>query len=197
MNYDMKHRENISRQFRSFCRKVFIVLALLTTGISEAKAADYIFTYNGGYLAVNNSGAIIYTTTLSPQCVWTCVNTYGTETTLSGTSTYLYTTDENGTVRYLIGSTTDGAAITTSTNAGTNRWRADGTRLFWRNSNNYYAYYRENTWRTSRRNNGTTYGVNAYMSGNNTGTDYRSTTYQVTVSTVSPPLATLPSAVPM
>ena len=97
MNYDMKHRENISRQFRSSCRKVFIVLALLTTGISEAKAADYIFTYNGGYLAVNNSGEIIYTTTLSPQCVWTCVSssTNLTASTLSGNSTYLYTTDGN------------------------------------------------------------------------------------------------------
>ena len=181
----MIRQHNTSNQVQHFCQQAFILLALLMTSISGAKAADYIFTYNGGYLAVDNSGAIIYTTTLSPQCVWTCVNTYGTETTLSGTSTYLYTTDENGTVRYLIGSTTDGAAITTSTNAGTNRWRVDGTRLFWRNSNNYYAYYRDNTWRTSRRNNGTSYGVNAYMSGNNTGTDYRSTTYQVTVSTVT------------
>lgn len=158
---------------------------LLLCGIT-AKAADYVFTYNGGYLAVGNNGAIIYTTTLSPQCVWTCVSsaTNLTAATLGTDSYYLYTTDVNGTRRWLIGSTTDGAAITTST-TGTARWRADGNRLFWRNTNNYYAYYRDNTWRTSRRNNGNSYGVNAYMSGNNSGTDYRSTTYQVTVTTVT------------
>ncbi len=169
--------------WRRLVRSVIFVVLLLCTALS-ARAADYVFTYNGGYLAVDNNGAVIFTTTLSPQCVWTCVNTYGNETTLSGTSTYLYTTDENGTTRYLIGSTTDGAAITTST-SGTARWRADGTRLFWRSSNNYYAYYRDNTWRTSRRNNGNSYGVNAYRSGNNSGTDYRLTLYQVTTSTVT------------
>ncbi len=164
-----------------------ILLAALMCCVMTAQAADYVFTYNGGYLAVDNSGNIIYTTTLSPQCVWTCVSnaTNLTESTLSGTSTFLYTTDGNGTRRWLIGSTTDGAAITTSTNAGTARWRADGTRLFWRNTNSYYAYYRDNTWRTSRRNNGNSYGVNAYMSGNNTGTDYRLTFYQVTTTTVT------------
>ena len=170
--------------WRRLGRGVLLAAALLCAAV-PARAADYVFTYNGGYLAVGNNGAIIYTTTLSPQCVWTCVNDYGTETTLSGTSTYLYTTDVNGTTRYLIGSTTDGAAITTSTNAGTARWRADGNRLFWRNTNSYYAYYRENTWRTSRRNNGNSYGVNAYRSGNNSGTDYRLTLYQVTVTTVT------------
>ena len=164
-----------------------LLAAMMLGMVLPANAADYVFEYNGGYLAVDNSGNIIYTTTLSPQCVWTCVSssTNLTAATLGTTSYYLYTTDGNGTRRWLIGSTTDGADITTSTNAGTARWRADGTRLFWRNTNSYYAYYRDNTWRTSRRNNGTSYGVNAYMSGNNSGTDYRSTTYQVTVTTVT------------
>ena len=174
-----------SGRLRCTLRRMAASAALLLGIALPAVAADYVFMYNGGYLAVDNSGNVIYTTTLSPQCVWTCVSnaTYLTASTLSGTSTYLYTTDGNGTRRWLIGSTTDGAAITTSTNAGTARWRVDGNRLFWRNTNSYYAYYRENTWRTSRRNNGNSYGVNAYMSGNNSGTDYRSTTYQATVTT--------------
>ena len=69
-----------------------IMMAALLFAALPTRAADYVFTYNGGYLAVGNNGAVIFTTTLSPQCVWTCVNNYGTETTLSTTSTYLYTT---------------------------------------------------------------------------------------------------------
>ena len=170
--------------WRRLVRSVIMMAALLFAAL-PTRAADYVFTYNGGYLAVGNNGAVIFTTTLSPQCVWTCVNNYGTETTLSGTSTYLYTTDENGTTRWLIGSNSNGTAITTSTNAGTNRWRADGTRLFWRQTNSYYAYYRDNTWRTSNSNNGNSNGVNAYRSGNNSGTDYRLALYEVTVTTVT------------
>lgn len=167
--------------------KTLLLAAMLLVGGITAKAADYVFTYNGGYLAVDNSGNVIYTTTLSPQCVWTCVSsaTNLTAATLGTTSYYLYTTDVNGTRRWLIGSNSNGTAITTSTNAGTARWRADGTRLFWRQTNSYYAYYRENTWRTSNSSNGNSNGVNAYRSGNNSGTDYRSTTYQVTVTTVA------------
>ena len=77
------------------CKSLFrsiILLSTLLLATLPARAADYVFTYNGGYLAVGNNGAVIFTTTLSPQCVWTCVNNYGTETTLSTTSTYLYTT---------------------------------------------------------------------------------------------------------
>ena len=118
-------------------RKYMLLAAMMLGMVLPANAADYVFEYNGGYLAVDNSGNIIYTTTLSPQCVWTCVSssTNLTAATLGTTSYYLYTTDGNGTRRWLIGSTTDGADITTSTNAGTARWRADGTRLFWRNTN--------------------------------------------------------------
>lgn len=173
------------RDWRRLVRSIIMMAALLFAAL-PARAADYVFTYNGGYLAVGNNGAIIFTTTLSPQCVWTCVSssTNLTAATLGTTSYYLYTTDVNGTRRWLIGSNSNGTAITTSTNAGTARWRADGNRLFWRRNNNYYVYYRENTWRTSNSNNGSN-GVNAYMSGNNSGTDYRSTTYQVTISTVT------------
>ena len=77
--------------WRRLGRSVMLAAALLFAAL-PARATDYVFTYNGGYLAVGNNGAVIFTTTLSPQCVWTCVNNYGTETTLSTTSTYLYTT---------------------------------------------------------------------------------------------------------
>lgn len=46
-----------------------ILLSTLLLATLPARAADYVFMYDGGYLAVNNSGAIIYTTTFSPQCV--------------------------------------------------------------------------------------------------------------------------------
>ena len=169
-------------------RKYLLMAALLLTGILPTQAADYVFTYNGGYLAVGNNGAIIYTTTFSPQCVWTCVSNTGTlaASTLSNTSRFLYTTDGNGTRRWLVGSTTNGAAITTTTTApGTAYWQNNNSNLYYRDGYSFYAYYRENTWRTTRRTNGNNYGVNAYYSGNGNGTDYRSTTYQVTVTTVT------------
>lgn len=103
------------------------------------------------------------------------------------TISFLYATDGNGTRRWLVGSNSDGAAITTTTTApGTARWRNNDNRLYWNQTNNYYAYYRENIWRTSRRNNGDYYGVNAFRSGNNRGTDFRSTTYTCTTTSQGP-----------
>ena len=58
---------------RRISTKFLFTLALLLAA-AGARAADYIFTYNGGYLAVGNNGAITYTNTFSPQCVWTCVS---------------------------------------------------------------------------------------------------------------------------
>ena len=168
-------------------RGVALLLLLLGAAL-PARAADYVFIYDGGYLAVDNSGNVIYTTSFSPQCVWTCVSNTGTlaASTLSNTSRFLYTTDGNGTRRWLVGSTTSGAAITTTTTApGTAYWQNSNSNLYYRSTYSYYAYYRENTWRTTRRTNGNSYGVNAYYSGNGNGTDYRSTTYQVTTTTVT------------
>lgn len=164
-----------------------LVLALLALASISVKGADYVFMYNGGYLAVNNSGSIVYTTTFSPQCVWTCVSNAGTleAATLGNTSRFLYATDGNGTRRWLVGSTTDGAVITTTTTTpGTAYWRNNDNRLNYYSSYNRYVYYRGNTWRVSRRSNGNSYGENAYRSGNNSGTDYRSTTYTVTTTTI-------------
>ena len=86
------HDMNTIMQRMKGLKRAIVLAGLILAGLAPAWAADYVFTYNGGYLAVGNNGAVIFTTTLSPQCVWTCVNNYGTETTLSTTSTYLYTT---------------------------------------------------------------------------------------------------------
>ena len=106
-----------------------LLLALLALTSVSIKAADYVFTYNNGYLAVDNNGNITYANTFNPQCIWTCVSNTGT---LAGAnldannSRFLYTTVGN-TKYWLVGSTTNGAAITTTTTApGTANWRAIG-----------------------------------------------------------------------
>ena len=115
--------------------------------------------YNGGYLAVGNNGAVIYTNTFSPQCVWTCVSnaTNLTASELQSSNNnlrWLTTLDANGTRRWLQGSTTNGTAISTSTTAGNAYWRTDNNNyLIYRNGSSYYAYYRGNSWRTSNTNN--------------------------------------------
>ena len=128
----MTTKTTTSRDWRRLVRSAIMMAALLCAAL-PVRAADYVFIYNGGYLAVNNSGNIIYTTTFSPQCVWTCVSNTGTlaASTLSNTSRFLYTTDGNGTRRWLVGSTTNGAAITTTTTApGTAYWQNNNSNLY-------------------------------------------------------------------
>ena len=190
MIYDTTRQCKVSSQFLRFCSQAIFVLALLMTSISGVKAADYVFIYNGGYLAVNNSGTIIYTTTFSPQCVWTCVSNSSTLASAelgTGNSRFLYT-EVNGTKYWLVTNTTDGNAISTSTNpSNTNGWRNNGTRLYW-NSGTRYVYYRGNSWRTSS--NAQRYsGDNDYAETNRWGTittDYRSTTYSCTTTSQGP-----------
>ena len=111
-----------------------LLLLFLLLGSVGAKAADYVFIYDGGYLAVNDNGQIVYTTTFSPQCVWTCVSNTTTLENSNLLSTgnnnnasnnnrrFLYTTINNQQY-WLVGSTTNGTAITTTTNApGTAYW---------------------------------------------------------------------------
>ena len=172
---------------RRISTKFLFTLALLLAA-AGAKAADYIFTYNGGYLAVGNNGAVTYTNTFSPQCVWTCVSSTSTlaAATLGGTSCFLYTTDGNGTRRWLVGSTTNGTAIsTTNTAPETAYWRNTNNFLNYYSGNRaYYAYYRGNSWRTSRSTgDGNNYYSDQYANYGY-GTDYRSTTNTVTTTTV-------------
>lgn len=178
-------------------RRGLLLLGLMLAAVLPAQAADYVFEYDGGYLYVTNTGAVGYTETFSRSCVWTCVSNTGTlaAATLGTTSRYLYT-EVNGTRYWLVGSTTNGNAVTVTTTApGTAYWRNSGDYLYYYSSNNYYLYYRGNSWRTSRST-----GNNNNNYASNWGTDYRSTTtagtsvaQQITSSTVSTPTIT-PSA---
>lgn len=172
-------------------KRGLLIIGLLLAAVLPAQAADYVFEYGGGYLYVTDGGAVGYTTDFSRSCVWTCVSNTGTlaAATLGNTSRYLYT-EANGTRYWLVGGTADGNAITVTTTAsGASTWRNTDGHLNYYNSNNtnryYYAYYRSGSWKTSRRNDGSSYGENAYRSSNNSGTDYRSTTYQVTTNEVA------------
>ena len=166
--------------------RTLLLAAMLLLGGMTAKAADYVFIYDNGYLAVDNSGNIVYTNTFSPQCVWTCVsnstNLTAAELQNSNTLYWLTTLDANGTRRWMQSSNSDGSAITTSTTAGTNYWRRDNnSHLIYRRSNtSYYVYYRDNTWKvSSTAGSRWNYGSDRY-SGYNGSPDYRSTTYSVT-----------------
>ena len=94
-------------------KRILLLVGLAIAAALPAQAADYVFMYNGGYLAVNNSGAVVYTTTFSRSCVWTCVSSTSqlTPATLGTTSRFLYT-EVNGTRYWLVGSTTNGQAVT-------------------------------------------------------------------------------------
>ena len=180
-------------------RRGLLLLGLMLAAVLPAQAADYVFEYDGGYLYVTNTGAVGYTETFSRSCVWTCVSNTGTlaAATLGTTSRYLYT-EVNGTRYWLVGSTTNGNAVTVTTTApGTAYWRNSGDYLYYYSSNNYYLYYRGNSWRTSRS---TGNGNTGYASTGWSATDYRSTTtagtsvaQQVTGYTVTTPTIT-PSA---
>lgn len=184
-------------------KRILLLVGLAIAAALPAQAADYVFMYDGGYLYVTNGGAVGYTTTFSRSCVWTCVSNTGTlaAATLGTTSRYLYT-EVGGNRYWLVGSTTNGQAVTVTTTAPTTAyWANNGNSLYW-NSGTRYLYYRGNAWRTSSE----TYrydGNEYYAQTNRWGTittDYRSTTtagtsvaQQVTSSTVSTPTIT-PSA---
>ncbi len=165
-------------------KRILLLVGMAVAAALPVQAADYVFEYDGGYLYVTNTGAVGYTETFSRSCVWTCVSNTNTlaAATLGNTSRWLYT-EVNGTRYWLVGSNSDGTNVTVQTTApGTARWRADGNYLYHRQSNNYYLYYRGNSWRTSRS---TGNGNNYYAGSGYYGTDYRSTTIQVTTASVA------------
>ena len=184
--YQTKQTVQTNKVMKAFFVRYLMILALLFSFARTAEATDYVFTYNGGYLAVNNSGDIVYTNTFSPQCVWTCVSNTSNLTPASlqdGNTLYWLTTiDAGGTRRWLVGSTTNGTAISTSTSAGTAYWRTDGSNyLIYRNGYSYYAYYRGSQWRTSRSTGNNNNGYQGTVYG---ATNYRCTYTTVTISTV-------------
>lgn len=159
-----------------------LLLALLALTSVSIKAADYVFVYDNGYLAVDNNGNITYANTFNPQCIWTCVSstTNLTAATLGNTAYFLYT-QVNGTKYWLTDATSNGGPINLTTNAPTNaEWTNSDSHLI--ANNGYYLYYRSNAWRTSnqaKRNSDETYYAETNRQGRITA-DYRSTTYAVT-----------------
>ena len=168
-------------------KRILLLVGMAVAAALPAQAADYVFMYDGGYLAVNNSGAVVSTTTFSRSCVWTCVSntTSLAAATLGTTSRWLYT-EVNGTRYWLVGSTTNGTAVTVTTTApGTAYWRNDGDNLYYYSSNNYYLYYRGSSWRTSRSSSTTWNNRNNNNYYEGYYGDYRSTTTQVATASVA------------
>ena len=168
----MKQKNNMQKgKGRGLLWSLILMAAVLGAAV-PARAADYVFMYNGGYLAVNNSGNVTYTNSFSPQCVWTCVSNTSTlaAASLGNTAYYLYT-EVNGTKYWLKDATTNGGVISVSnsTSEAENCWTNNNNRLIANGS--YYLYY-NGSWRTSNRSN--TYG------------NYRSTTYNCTTTTQGP-----------
>lgn len=182
----MDTQQNRKNEWPRLVRNFIMTAALLLAAL-PAKAADYVFEYGGGYLAVNDNGNVTYTTDFSRSCVWTCVSntTSLTAATLGTTTSYYLYTEVNGKRYWLVGGTDDGQAITVTETSPSASWRNSDNHLVYYSSRSYYAYYRGGSWKTSRRNNGSRYGESAYMSGNDSGTDYRSTTYTVTTNNVT------------
>ena len=147
----MIRQHNTSNQVRHFCRQVFILLALLMTGISGAKAADYVLAYvNGGttyYFARNGTTAVQRVTTFNPTtCIWSCAsNTAGTTAgTLNNSNTYGYLFQTVNGTRYFLNAGAN--ALGLGTNAAANnyyRWRTNGTYVYNRYSNNTSYYINE------------------------------------------------------
>ena len=181
----MKQNNSITKRISSGRKSRFLatwqmlhrVVAILVLAFvcSEAWATDYVFVYNGNYLGIDANGNIKNYTTFDPaNCVWTCYNG-ANEVSLQNSNT-LYSL-KNGSY-YLTGKT-DGSAIGTS-NTEQKNWRRDGdNHLIYRSSNNYYLYYRGNSWRTSRSTGGKD---TDYSSTGKGAIDYRAT---ATASTTS------------
>ena len=136
-----------------------LLLALLALTSVSIKAADYVFTYNNGYLAVDNNGNITYANTFNPQCIWTCVSstTNLTAAALSNSDNYYLYTEVSGTKYWLVDATDNGTEVTTSNTANNaSGWRNNNDLLYTYTANNgrtFYLYYRDGLWRTSRYNN--------------------------------------------
>lgn len=169
MIHDMNKRYTKWNQFHTLFRYASLLLLLLV-GSMGAKAADYVFMYNGGYLSLDNNGAVTYTTTFSRSCIWTCLNTSSNAAALSdnnNTNRFLYTY-VGDTQYWLVGSNSSGTALTASTTQpDAARWKG-ATNLYWNQSGSYYVYLDGNTWKVSRNDYGNTRPTNNAVSSSNT-----------------------------
>ena len=186
-----------TNRLRTALRRIAASAALLLGLALPAVADDYVIMYSGGYLAVSD-GAVTYTTTFSPSCVWTCVSSTSTleSAALNGDTPYFLYTVENGNRYWMVGSTTNGAAISVTTTApGTAGWRAYNSRIRWQTGQTtYYVYYRGSQWRTSST--GRSRDNNGYQA-NNGNPDYRAApTAVTTTSTEASTTVTVPTISP-
>ena len=144
-----------TNRLRTALRRIAASAALLLGLALPAVATDYVFVYDNGYLALNNSGNVVYTTTFSRSCIWTCLNSNNNPDDLStNSSRYLYTY-VGDTQYWLVGSGTNGDAITASTTQPSRAWRMPtGTYIAWNTGNNYQVYLDGSTWKNARNNQG-------------------------------------------
>lgn len=136
-----------------------LTVMLLGLFVSPARATDYVFVFNGTYLA-NDNGTISAVTTFDPNtCIWTCYNSDGTEGTLDGSTGRAL---KNGNY-YMKGSTSDGTAVTASTTAD-NNWRINSSYVTY-NGTSFYLYY-NGGWKTSSKTSKGSASSDAYASNN-------------------------------
>lgn len=68
----MKHTGRHMTGKLSFCRKLALLVGMLVTlGVSNALAAQYVFMSGNNYIYVNDNGALTTTSSFSPDVLWT------------------------------------------------------------------------------------------------------------------------------
>ena len=95
----MGKQHNISNQVQHFCQQAFILLALLMTSISGAKAQDLYVIHNGdNYLSHNATTGVVNTTRVTTFDPTTCFWTIETESNWNTTYYYLRPVNNEGEV---------------------------------------------------------------------------------------------------
>ncbi|MEE1004135.1 MAG: ZmpA/ZmpB/ZmpC family metallo-endopeptidase-related protein [Bacteroidaceae bacterium] len=152
----MGKQHNISNQVQHFCQQAFILLALLMTSISGAKAQDLYVIHNGdNYLSHNaTTGAVNTTrvTTFDPTtCFWTINNsTLRPVNTTGGVLGNLYLRPRSADNTY---------SLNTNTSTNYNAWSAglsDGGQPYystrWWGGATYYLSLNGTTWQVANTN---------------------------------------------
>ena len=132
---------NFARNSANNFRRITVLLVLLLSFAFGARAASYVFYYNGNYMYVNN-GAIASTPTFSTACIWEGSN--GGK--FSNNGFYLVGNNNNNTL-----------SLANNQNQGTS-WTINGNNLYFQNrtqsvfigSNYFYrgVRYNNGTWET-------------------------------------------------
>ena len=111
--YCSKTQQNLLG-FLKGAKKHLLTAVLLLMACFTAWATDYVFVYNGGYLAAGNNNTVTYVTTFDPAtCIWRCYHG-NNEASLATNANYQLRLASN-TNRYLTSTNTNGTAISTIT----------------------------------------------------------------------------------